>query len=188
MSTIKKKNKYAPIISAVVMLIASGAVIAGTHFASEAAYSSYDSSQPIPFTIASTEAVDVAAYPAADYGVISAEVCKDASGAVVAYTVETSEIGFNAESPIILKSTIAADGTLLVGIKVVDQDESKYYGEQIKESWYQDKFDGRLFPILSGTDSGKGSHIDGISGATVTSDAVLRSINNAYNFVMEQLG
>ena len=116
------------------------------------------------------------------------QTCLDENGEMVGYAVDTWEYGFNSEKPIHLRSIISADGKLLIGIDVLEQHETEYYGDQISESWYPDRFVGRLLPVLSNTESGRGSHVDAISGATYTSNAVVRAIDNASRFVTEQLG
>lgn len=188
MAVIKKKNRFTWLISLAVMLVASVAVVLLTAAVKTSAYAKYEESQPIPFTIASFEELDLSAYAADEYQVISASRCLDESGNVVAYAVETSVFGFNADKPIILKSTVSADGTLLVGIEVVEQHESEYYGDRIALSSFTEKFNGRLLPVLLTTDGGKGSHVDGLAGATFSSKAVISSIDLAQRFVAEQLG
>ncbi|HIR60620.1 MAG TPA: FMN-binding protein, partial [Candidatus Faecivivens stercoravium] len=84
-------------------------------------------------------------------------------------------------------STISADATLLAGIEVVSQDETEYYGDNISKESYTSRFTGRLFPVLSSTDSGVGSKVDGWTGATYSSNAVIQAIDDAYRYVTEQM-
>ncbi len=186
MATSKTRKRFSWLISLIVMLAASAALIFASDRVTAAVYGPYQESQPVPAVASMTE-MDISGYEADDYQVEMAQTCLDESGAVVGYAVDTWEYGFNSEKPIHLRSTISADGSLLIGVEVLEQHESEYYGDQIGENWYPDRFNGRLLPVLSSSESGRGSHIDGISGATYTSNAVLRAISNASRFVTEQL-
>lgn len=186
MQQIKKKNKFSWITSLVVMLLLSGAVILLSDRVAAVVYEPYTHSQTVNFTIDQAKAMDLPA-SAEEYHVNAVDFGYDASGNLVAYTVETWEYGFNAETPIVIRSTISADGTLLAGIEVVSEKETKYYGAQISESYFPDQFTGRTLPLLLYSQSGRGTRVDGVSGATVTSGAVVRAINNAQRFVTEQL-
>lgn len=186
MQNIKKKSKFSWLISLAVMLFLSGAVILLSDRVSAAVYYPYTHSQEVGFTVDQTKEFALPA-SAEDYHVNAADFCYDASGKLVAYTVETWEYGFNSEVPIVIRSTISADGTLLAGIEVVSEKESEYYGDRISEKYYPDRFTGRTFPLLLSSQSGRGSHIDGLAGATFTSNAVMRAIDNAHRFVTEQI-
>ena len=186
MATSKTRKRFSWLISLIVMLAASAALIFASDRVTAAVYGPYQESQPVP-TVASMTEMDISGYAADDYQVEMVQTCLDESGAVVGYAVDTWEYGFNSEKPIHLRSTISTDGKLLISVEVLEQHESDYYGDQIGEDWYPGRFDGRLLPVLSNSESGRGSHIDGISGATYTSNAVLRAINNASRFVTEQL-
>ena len=187
MATSKTKKRFSWLISLVVMLAASAVVILASDRVTAAVYGPYQESQPVP-TVASMEEMDISAYPVDDYQVEMVQTCLDENGEMVGYAVDTWEYGFNSEKPIHLRSIISADGKLLIGIDVLEQHETEYYGDQISESWYPGRFVGRLLPVLSNTESGRGSHVDAISGATYTSNAVVRAIDNASRFVTEQLG
>lgn len=113
--------------------------------------------------------------------------CYDAGGTLVAYRMETSAIGFNSEVPITLAVTVSADGKVLRGIEVLSQKESEYYGARIKESSFQERFTDRYLPIYLTGQGGRGAHIDGLSGATVTSSAVVNAVNTAGEFVTTYL-
>ena len=187
MATSKTKKRFSWLISLAIMLAASAVVILASDRVTAAVYGPYQESQPVP-SIASMTEMDISAYDTEAYQVEMVQSCTDESGAVVGYAVDTWEYGFNSEQPIRLRSTISTDGSLLIGVEVLEEHETKHYGAQISESWYPDRFDGRLLPVLSSSQSGRGSHVDGISGATYTSNDVLRAVNNASRFVTEQLG
>lgn len=186
MQKTKKKNKFSWLISLAVMLALSGAVILVSNRVAAAVYAPYKSSQEVGFTISSTKECALPGN-AADYHVNAAEYGYDASGNLVAYVVETWEYGFNSEEPIVIRSTISADGSMLAGIKVVSQKESEYYGDRIAQDSFQSRFTGRLFPLLLSNESGRGSHIDGLAGATFSTNAVMQAIDDAYRFATEQM-
>ena len=182
---VTKKKRFGWVVSLLVMLLLSGGVILATAGVDAAVYGKYRESHPVDFTIASTS--ELAVENGEAYNVLSAEACYDSAGNLVAYAVEAWEYGFNQEEPIVLRSTVSADGTLLVSISVVSQNESQYYGDGIAKESFQSRFAGRLFPVLSSTSSGTGSKVDGLAGATYSTDAVIRAIDDAHRYVTEQL-
>ncbi len=113
------------------------------------------------------------------------ESCADANGEVVAYRVQTAVTGYNSEVPIKLAVTVSADTTVLRGIEVLSQKESEYYGARIKESSFKERFKDRVLPMYLTGEAGRGSHVDGIAGATVTSQAVVKAVNDVAAFVQE---
>lgn len=94
----------------------------------------------------------------------------DASGAVKVVT-ETVK-GFKSE--IVVKVGIAADGTIAsLSIGGPHFDETEYYGAEVQTNTFRNQFIGKRGPLSYGTD------VDAVSGATVTSSAVLTAINDA---------
>ncbi len=109
--------------------------------------------------------------------------CYDQAGDLVAYRVQTQVTGYNQEVPIVIASTITADNRVLIGMEVLKQKESEYYGARIGTREFADRFAGRYLPIfLTGT-AGRGSHVDGVTGATVSSNAVVTAIEHSRRFV-----
>ncbi len=109
--------------------------------------------------------------------------CYDNGGSLIAYRVETSAIGFNSEVPITLAVTVSADGEVLRGIEVLSQKETEYYGARIKESDFQARFTDRYLPVYLTGEGGRGAHIDGLTGATISSKAVVDAVNTAGEFI-----
>ena len=135
MATSKTRKRFSWLISLIVMLAASAALIFASDRVTAAVYGPYQESQPVP-TVASMTEMDISGYAADDYQVEMVQTCLDESGAVVGYAVDTWEYGFNSEKPIHLRSTISTDGKLLISVEVLEQHESDYYGDQIGEDWY----------------------------------------------------
>ena len=117
------------------------------------------------------------------YAVTALDRCYDKNDSMVAYKVTLSAVGYNQENPIQMSVTISADATAVRGITIIKQKESQYYGDNIKYPDFSQRFVDRNLPVLLTGDSGRGAHVDGISGATITSQAVVDAVNNAAEFV-----
>lgn len=118
-----------------------------------------------------------------DMAISAVDGCYDANGTLVAYRLQTETMGFNSDVPITLAVTVSADGTVLRGIDVLSHKESEYYGARITEDDFKNRFTDRYLPVYLTGEAGRGTHIDGISGATVSSKAVVNAVNNAWTFV-----
>ena len=73
-----------------------------------------------------------------------------------------------------------SDAKTIKEVKVVSHAETPGYGANMEDESYLEQFKG-----MSGADS---SEIDGISGATVTTDAIRKLVNNAYEFISAYAG
>lgn len=173
------------LISLAVMIVVCVGVIFGSKVIYEAANKKYNEPVEIPFTVASTLDADISSTNAADLGISSVKEAYDSSNKLVAYVVEGQVTGYNQSSPIVMASTISADGTLVCGIEIIDQDETEYLGEKIDTPEFQAQFDGRYLPVVVAGGTDKGSKIDAISGATISSKAVIQFVNNAQQFVAD---
>ncbi|MGN0658088.1 MAG: FMN-binding protein [Emergencia sp.] len=173
----------------VISLIVMVALSAGVIFGSEAIYASankkYSEPVEISFTIASTKEADISATNAADYNIVSVQEAYDASNQLVAYIVEETAAGYNAESPIEMTAVISADGALVCGIDILHQEETEYLGERIATDAFKNQFTGRYLPVVASGDSTKGSSIDTLANATISSKAVIDAVNNAQAFILE---
>lgn len=107
----------------------------------------------------------------------------NATGETVAYRLETFVTGFNSEVPIQLAVTISADGNAVRGIEVLSHKETEYYGSRIKDASFKERFVDRNLPLYLTGESGRGAHVDGLSGATISSKAVVNAVNTAADFV-----
>ncbi|MCD7796117.1 MAG: FMN-binding protein [Clostridiales bacterium] len=179
------KNSPATIISLVIMIVVCVAVIFGSQAIYNAANVKYDEHIEIDFTIASVKDLSISSANASDYSVISAQEAYDENGELVAYIIDGTTVGYNQESPIEMETIISADGTIVYGIDVLQQDETEYLGVRIKTSEFKDQFTGRYLPVVSSTSTQKGSKIDLLSKSTISSEAVIDGVNNAQSFVTD---
>ena len=171
------------LISLAVMIVLSAGVIFGSRAIDELANKKYNEHHEPGFTIASTEAIDIAGYDTASFNVSAVEKALDASGNVVAYIVTGETVGYNQEEPIEMATTVSADGTLVCGVEIIHQNETEYLGVQIQDKNFKNQFKGRLLPVVSSADTAKGSTIDVIARSTISSEAVIDGVNNAVDFL-----
>ena len=82
MATSKTRKRFSWLISLIVMLAASAALIFASDRVTAAVYGPYQESQPVP-TVASMTEMDISGYAAEDYQVEMVQTCLDESGAVV---------------------------------------------------------------------------------------------------------
>ena len=180
-----KKNSLTWLISLAIMIVLAAAVIVGCIVLDNIQNGKYRNPVEISFTIADTKEIDISATNAADYNISAVEEAYDASGNVVAYVVTGTAIGYNADVPIKIASTVSADGTVLASIDVLEQEETEYLGVRIKEDAFKNQFTARLLPVVPSTSDETGSPIDLIASSTISSNAVLEAVNNAHSFVAD---
>lgn len=173
------------IISLVVMIIVSAGVVFGSKAAYDAANAKYYEHVDSGFTIATAEALDISATNAGSLGVTSAQRALDAGGKTVAYIVEGTTVGYNEASPIEMSTVISADGSLVCSVDILRQEETEYLGVRIETQAFKDQFTGRRLPVILSRSLSRGSKIDILSGATVSTEAVVNGVNNAQQFVLD---
>ena len=117
------------------------------------------------------------------YAVTALARCYDKNESVVAYKVTLTAEGYNKQTPITMSVTVSADGETVRAISIIKQKESQYYGDNIKYPDFAQRFADRRLPVLLTGRDGRGAHVDGVSGATVTSQAVVDAVNHAAQFV-----
>lgn len=134
---------------------------------------------------AAVEALDGAVY-GSDFGrayINDAYKGVDASGNTVGYAISvTSADGFDGK--ITLAVGISADGTLN-GISFTELNETAGMGMRADEPEFKDQFAGKnvaRFELMKGGGSTEDSQIDSISGASITSGAVVNAVNAALDF------
>ncbi len=113
---------------------------------------------------------------AAQYGVSA--VSRTADGRVVA---ESTVRGYR--SDIRVQSVLSADGERLHSMRVLSQNETEYLGERVQTEAFAAGFGGRRLPLKLRRSVAVGSPVDGLSGATVSSQAVVDAVNNARHVV-----
>ena len=108
---------------------------------------------------------------------------KDSSGQIVGYALQTSGGGF--ADKVTLLVVFGGDLQTLRGIAVLKSNETPGFGDKIKTDEFRARFqnapaDGSLVVIKGGTvGSGAANEIMGITGATISSDAVKDIVNRA---------
>lgn len=83
---------------------------------------------------------------------------------------------------------VSPDGSRLLGLGFTEHSETPGLGGRIDESWYKEQF--RSLEVSEGspiTYGGSGKGVDAITGATATSNAVLRILNAALAEVIPRL-
>ncbi|MBN1133993.1 MAG: RnfABCDGE type electron transport complex subunit G [Methanosarcinaceae archaeon] len=97
----------------------------------------------------------------------------DSSGSVVGYVFFRTEPG--SQGPIDLAGGVDASFTTLTGMKVMGHGETPGMGAKIVEPAFRDQFNNVAIADLQL--SNKGGKIDAISGATISSKAVISGLN-----------
>ncbi len=126
-------------------------------------------------------------------GVTDAARCLDANGSFVCYAVTAFGEGFNDRVGVI--SYLSENGDKLVGIRVSSNLETKNYGKEVEDSPFVQRFEGAKLPVwlydgsVAEESMGKqsGTKIDALSGATVSSRAVVDAVNTAYTYFQNHL-
>lgn len=172
------------VIGVVMMAVLSVAVVLTVSAIRENAVGKYDKQITDLPQIAETHTMTADGYDLATFGITSVDECVDAAGNLVAYRLTASVVGFNEKSPIEMATLISKDGTVLYGIEIIKQKESEYYGDRISGADFQNRLSGRYLPIFKTGEAGQGAHVDGLSGATITTNAVFGAINQAHQCVL----
>lgn len=172
------------LISLAVMLVVSVGVVIGAVSIDKAVNGKYLEHHEVP-AIASTEEIDITPYgqAAAMNSVTGLSKGLDKDGNVVAYIVSGNVTGYNKSSPIEMTTTVSADGAVICSININSQKETEYLGANISTDAFKAQFDGRLIPLVSSKSNKKGSTIDVISGATISTEAVISGTDKAVAFL-----
>lgn len=121
----------------------------------------------------------------ATYGVVSAARALDEAGQMSGFVVITAVTGY--KSVIRVQTTLTADGERVAGVKVLSQQETEYLGSRIATEAFAADFFGRRLPVKLWTSAAPGSPVDGLSGSTVSAQAVVTAVNQAYGYIQEYL-
>lgn len=174
------------IIAFILMLLVSVAVVVSVGYGYKLAYAEYLEPQAVSVLTANVREMMVSTQEKTDYVVESAAQALDGNGNVVGYVVVTTQHGY--KSDIRVQTTFTADGKTIAEMRVLDQDETEYLGEMVQTEGFSMVFAGRRAPMKLWGTATKGSPIDALSGATISSQAVVTAVNNAYAFVQTRLG
>lgn len=138
---------------------------------------------PLSVPVAGARAVDAPAVLLTQHGVLSAARTLDGTGAHSGYLIIAEKNGY--KSPIRVECTFSVDGKTLAGIRILSQDETEYLGTRITAESFTAPFAGRLLPIKLWQTAAPGSPVDGLTGSTVSAQAVVDAVNNAYTFLQQ---
>lgn len=103
-----------------------------------------------------------------------------ADGVVIGYAIPASEAGF--ADQIVLLFGYEPREKKLLGLKILDSRETPGLGDKILQPGFYAQFAGRLAPLLGvkgKAPAGDQRSIEMITGATISSRAVIREINHA---------
>lgn len=105
-------------------------------------------------------------------------VGRDGTGKRIGVAVTAEEPGFQQELLLMIGFDPATGG--VTGIKVLDQKETPGLGDKIEADSFQGQFPGRIAPLRGVKGApGTGSEVQTITGATISSRAVIRIVNHA---------
>lgn len=119
------------------------------------------------------------------YRVESAATAEDADGQTTGYIVITTVRGY--KSDIQVQTTFAADGKTIAEMRVLKQDETEYLGNRIETPGFSALFAGRIAPMKLWGTATLGSPIDALTGATISSQAVVDAVNLAHEFLQTRI-
>lgn len=159
-----KDKRYAGIIMAIFMVALTAFTIWGTDFFSS-------------LGAAEKEAMDVAGAE----GIKEASKMVDKDGNATGYEVVTTPAGFG--GAIELTIQFDADGETITGYEVGAHSETPGLGGKIAEDEFKSQFNSVKAPVFVNGMENEGTEIQAISGATISSKAVVTGINAAYNFI-----
>ena len=165
------------------MLVLSLGALAAALAGYEAIRAPYAQSVETAVPLAGAEEMPVSLDEAQRYHVLSAARGLDAAGRVSGYVVVTARQGYKSE--IKVQSTFTADGDTLAGIKVLSQQETEYLGARIVTEGFAAGFAGRKLPLKLAESAALGSPVDGLSGSTISAQAVVDAVNDARSFIRE---
>lgn len=99
---------------------------------------------------------------------------KDASGNVIGYTFLSSQAG--AKGTIVVIGGVDSTFSTITGMSVLSQAETPGLGSKITESAFTSQF--KDLPLSKLSLSSSGGSIDSITGATISSQAVITALNS----------
>lgn len=115
-------------------------------------------------------------------------LCYDSKGSFLGYSIPAKGNGY--QGSILLLVALSADMQTLIGIKVLENVETPGLGGRINEEWFQKQFRGRsLVPALKLKKQKvtAENEVQAISGATISSHAVVRIINDTLKQISAKL-
>lgn len=163
------------------MVFLSVGVVAGSVGGYTALRAGYATPTETMVALVGAEELPVSKAQAEQYHVLSAARALDAAGQVSGYVVVTMRQGYKSE--IRVQSTFTADTDTLAGMRVLSQHETEYLGARIATEGFAAAFVGRKTPLKLAESAALGAPVDGLSGSTVSAQAVVDAVNDARNFL-----
>lgn len=121
---------------------------------------------------------------AEDFKEITEDVYEGTTGGeTLGYCVNITTKGYGGD----LKMIVGFDKDLAIaGIKVIESSETAGLGANASKPEFSDRLVGKTLPIAATKSGSAGENeFDAISGATITSNAVAKGINDAYKKIKE---
>lgn len=163
------------------MLLLSVGLVAGSAGGYAALRADYATPTETAVALVGAEELSVTSPQAEQFHVLSAARALDAAGQVSGYVVVTARQGYKSE--IRVQSTFTAAGDTLAGIRVLSQHETEYLGARIATEGFAADFAGRKMPLKLADSAALGAPVDGLSGSTISAQAVVDAVNDARNFL-----
>ena len=175
----KMKKKFPAWLVLTVICVVAAALLAGTNLMTKDVIA--ENANREKYATLGKLIPDADSFEELESGVI---VGKDKDGNTVGYSKAATAQGFGGE----VETTVAArpDGTI-GGISVGGSNfaETAGLGARAKEPEFQEQFAGKSAPVALTKDGGE---IDALSGATITSRAVIKGVNQAMEEIAAEAG
>lgn len=133
------------------------------------------------------EAISLGGFTSTDATIMEAGQVLNEEGAVDAYVVTVSSIGFNPEKPMVFKLRFDATATTLLNYEVVEHGETPTLGGKLGNEEFVTAINGVTAPVYIDGQEEVGTKIDGITGATISTEAAVRAINGAQSFLRKEV-
>ena len=123
-------------------------------------------------------------------GVTGYWVGKGAGGEVVGYAIEVQGTGF--ADKIVLLVAVDGESEEVLGIAVLKSNETPGFGDKIKDTLFKNQFEGapageKLVVVKSGDRSVPDEIIVAITGATISSEAVVKIVSEAVGEIKNKI-
>ncbi|MDD3164446.1 MAG: RnfABCDGE type electron transport complex subunit G [Oscillospiraceae bacterium] len=115
--------------------------------------------------------------------ILAAYIGKDASGNVMGCVIETGATGF--AGVVDMVTGIKADGSVNA-ISIISSTETSGLGQNASKDWFREQMVGASSPDVKVTKDG--GTVNALTGATITSRCVTRSVNASLTLAQELLG
>lgn len=173
------KKSVKKIVSVVAMLVLSAGVVAAGHVVKSAGPKVYMG-----------DPVDIAGMNAETYNVTSLEQDGDGN-----YIVYGQGVGYNESAQIQLAVAFDPSVSMILGVRVIDQQETNGLGSKIKEEDFLSQFAEMTAPVTVGglkvinpateAEVSGATSFDGVTAATISSKGVAKIINASYFFLKD---